>query len=153
MPHIRKLGHVVLFVRDPQASAGWYCDTLGMEVVVADTRIPAFFLSFGERDHDVALFKVPEDRKLGHHDLEHVSFEIDGDLEDLRRFHENLAANGVRITGVVDHGISYGVYFLDPDGHQLEVFYQRDRDDHAAKRKFSEIGAIARPVDLATVSS
>lgn len=28
----------------------------------------------------------------------------------------------------VNHGISYGVYFLDPDGHHLEVFYQHEPD-------------------------
>jgi catechol 2,3-dioxygenase len=81
MTKIRKLGHVVLFVRDPMKSADWYCDLLGMEALVRDDRIPAAFLSFGQRDHDLALFRVPDDRELGHHDVEHVSFEIDGDID------------------------------------------------------------------------
>jgi catechol-2,3-dioxygenase len=59
----------------------------------------------------------------------------------------------VTITGTVDHGISYGVYFLDPDGHQLEVFHQRVGPDEEAKRMFGEIGAIAKPVDLNAVDS
>ena len=49
MPQIRKLGHVVLFVRDPMASADWYSDLLGMDVVVRDERIPAAFLSLGRQ--------------------------------------------------------------------------------------------------------
>jgi len=153
MTRIRQLGHVVLFVRDPMASADWYCDVLGMEAVVRDDRIPAVFLSFGRRDHDVALFRVPDDRRLGHHDFEHVSFEIDGDLADLKEFHAKLKAKGTEVTGVVDHGISYGVYFLDPDGHQLEVFYQRVQPDEEAKRTFGEIGAIAQRIDLDKVET
>lgn len=148
MTRIRQLGHVVLFVRDPMESAEWYREILGMEAVVRDDRIPAAFLSFGRRDHDIALFQVPDDRQLGHHDLEHVSFEIDGDLAALKEFHAKLKAKGVKITGVVDHGISYGVYFLDPDGHQLEVFYQRVQPDDEAKRTFGQIGAIAKGIDL-----
>ncbi len=153
MTRIRKLGHVVLYVCDPMASADWYCDILGMEAVIRDQRIPGAFLSLGRRDHDIALFKAPDDRRLGQHDFDHVSFEIDGGLEDLKAFHDKLKQRGVRVTGVVDHGISYGVYFLDPDGHQLEVFYQRVEPDSEAKRLFSEIGAMAKHVDLSSVGS
>jgi catechol 2,3-dioxygenase len=31
----------------------------------------------------------------------------------------------VKINEVLDHGVSTGVYFFDPGGHQLEVFCQR----------------------------
>lgn len=151
MTRIKKLGHVVLFVRDPMTSADWYCDVLGMKAVVRDERIPAAFLSFGRRDHDIALFKVPDDRQLGHHDMEHVSSEIDGDLNDLKTFHKKLREKGVEILGVVDHGISYGLYFLDPDGHHLEVFYQYIQPDDAALHAFAKIGAIANPIDLETI--
>jgi catechol-2,3-dioxygenase len=153
MTRIRKLGHIVLFVRDLEASADWYCDILGMERVTAHEGIPAVFLSFGRRDHDIALFKVPDGRALGHHDAEHFAFEIDGDLDALRAFKARLDEKGVTITGTVDHGISYGVYFLDPDGHQLEVFHQRVGSDEEAKRMLGEIGAIAKPVDLNAVDS
>ena len=64
MTRIKQLGHIVLFVRDPAASADWYCDILGMERVTVSEGIPAVFLSFGRRDHDIALFKVPDGRAL-----------------------------------------------------------------------------------------
>ena len=151
MTRIKQLGHIVLFVQDLEASAEWYCDVLAMERVTAHEGIPAVFLSFGRRDHDIALFQVPDGRALGHHDAEHFALEIDGGLEDLKAFRARLEEKGVRITGTVDHGISYGIYFLDPDGHQLEVFQQRVRPDEEAKRMFGEIGAIAKPVDLNAV--
>jgi len=150
---MKQLGHIVLFVSDPTASAEWYCDILGMEQVTHHPGIPAAFLSFGRRDHDIALFQVPDGRALGHHDAEHFALEIDGDLDDLKDFRVRLEEKGVKITGTVDHGISYSIYFLDPDGHQLEVFYQRVRPDDEAKRVFADIGAVAKPVDLSSVDS
>jgi catechol 2,3-dioxygenase len=35
-----------------------------------------------------------------------------------------MLRKGVRIHEVLNHGVSIGVYFYDPDGHQLEVFCQ-----------------------------
>ena len=147
MPRIKHLGHVVLYVSDPAASAKWYNDVLGMETVTFNERIPAAFLSFGIRDHDIALFQAPPGRTLGHHDVEHVSTEIDGSLAELKEFYSSLLRKNVVVLGVMDHGISHGVYFLDPDGHHLEVFCQHEPDARS-KVKFGEIGAIANPIDL-----
>jgi hypothetical protein len=74
-------------------------DILGMERVTAHEGIPAVFLSFGRRDHDIALFKVPDGRALGHHDAEHFAFELDGGLDDLRAFKARLHEKGVTVTG------------------------------------------------------
>ncbi|MDX1401958.1 MAG: VOC family protein, partial [Kiloniellales bacterium] len=149
MPKMRKLGHVVLFVRDPVASGEWYRDILGMDVVVQGGQFPAVFLSVKDRDHDLALFESPQGRKLGYQDLEHISFEIEGGLDEWKRFNQLLAEKGVEVVACVDHGISYGVYFLDPDGHHVEVFCQRHADDALSKKEFARIGAIAVPVNPA----
>jgi hypothetical protein len=45
------------------------------------------------------------------------------------------------------------VYFLDPDGHHLEVFYQHIQPDEEAMRIFAEIGAIAKPIDLDAIKA
>jgi catechol-2,3-dioxygenase len=150
MTRIKRVGHVVLYASDPDASAAWYCDTLGMEIVTRSEQFSAVFLSFGTSDHDIALFQAPG--AIDHTGLQHVALELDGDLDDLKRFHARLADNAVTIEGVADHGVSYGVYFLDPDGHRVEVFYQRVASDGASKRMMTEIGAIADPVDLADVT-
>jgi len=122
-----------------------------METVTINEQIPAAFLSFGKRDHDIALFQSPPGRTLGHHDVDHLSTEIDGGLAELKEFHSSLLRKKVQVLGVMDHGISYGVFFLDPDGHHLEVFYQHE-PDAASKKKFGAIGAIAKSIDLDAVS-
>ena len=38
-----------------------------------------------------------------------------------------MKAKGVDIGGMGDHGISMGVYFFDPDGNEIEAFYELPR--------------------------
>jgi len=152
MTKIKEIGHAVLHVSDVAVSSDWYCDILGMEVVIESTRFPARFLSFGRRDHDIALFQTGDSAEHGGREYNHLAFEIDGALEDLKRFRRRLVDKGVTITGTVDHGISYGIYFLDPDGHQLEVFQQRTGPDEDPKAAFRGVGILATPVDLEAIS-
>jgi len=148
MTRIKEIGHAVLHVSDVGASSAWYCDLLGMEVVLAPPEFPARFLSFGRKDHDIALFQSADVATHGGREYNHLAFEIDGGLEDLKAFRRTLVDRGVAITGTVDHGISYGIYFLDPDGHQLEVFQQRTSPDEDPKAVFNAVGAKSTPIDL-----
>ena len=121
-----------------------------MEVVIEGEDFPACFLSFGERDHDIALFEVSEVPKQEFH---HLAFEFEGDLEEFKAKHRHLLDSGVEITGTVDHGISYGIYFLDPDGHQLEVFFQRTRADEDDRDAFRNAGILITPIDVQTLTA
>jgi len=129
IPKVKRVAHVVLYVKDPEASAAWYADVLGMKV---SARVPegpykgGVFLSFGEFDHDIALFPGSADASHGT-EFEHIGLQVDcdNDLDGLRRLYGRMLQKKVRINEVLDHGVSTGIYFFDPDGHQLEVFCQR----------------------------
>lgn len=128
IPKVKRVAHIVLYVRDPEASARWYCNVLGMRASarVADGPYKGgIFLSFGEYDHDIALFPTTHEGALGK-EFEHIGLEVDcaGRIDGLRRLYGSLIRNQVKIHEVLDHGVSVGVYFFDPDGHQLEVFCQ-----------------------------
>ncbi len=128
IPKVKRVAHVVLFVRDPEASAVWYSNVLGMQVSSRALDGPykgGVFLSFGEHDHDLALFPMSDAAPRGK-EFEHIGLEVDcnGDINRLRRLYGTMIRNNVRIHEVLDHGVSIGVYFYDPDGHQLEVFCQ-----------------------------
>jgi catechol 2,3-dioxygenase-like lactoylglutathione lyase family enzyme len=127
IPRIKRVAHVVLYVRDPESSARWYCDVLGMQVSARVGDGPykgGVFLSFGEQDHDLALF--PTSHTQRGYEFEHIGLEVecDGKLERLRRLYGSMIRHNVKIHEVLDHGVSIGIYFFDPDGHQLEVFCQ-----------------------------
>lgn len=156
MPKIKRLAHLVLYVRDPEASAAWYCDVLGMSITARVGDGPyagGIFLSFGESDHDLALFPAAPDASQGR-EFEHFGLELEsaGQLDPLRRIYGRLLKRDVRIQEVLDHGVSVGIYFLDPDGHQLEVFTQLIPTKGGASR--AELGrneGKADPVELTPI--
>src|SRR5258708_40183339 len=72
MIQARKLGHIVLKVRDAAKSRDFYTRTLGLKVAHEDLERGAVFLSFGEQHHDLALFQLatgeaPDPRQPGLH--------------------------------------------------------------------------------------
>lgn len=145
---IGRLGHAVLYVSSLERSLPWYREVMGMTLVLNEPSFGAAFLSFGNRDHDVALFESAEVPAASAREYNHLAFELDGGLEDLRRFHRKLQAAKVPIKATVDHGISYGIYFSDPDGHILEVFCQRPHNAESDIAYFRQVGVKSRPVDL-----
>ncbi len=128
IPKIKRIGHLVLFVADPEASAEWYSRVLGMTLVGRAGDGPykgGVFMSFGDSDHDVALFPQEPDATKGK-EFEHIGFEVDcgGDLNRLKVMYGHLLKHNVKIHEILNHGVSKGIYFFDPDGHMLEVFCQ-----------------------------
>jgi catechol-2,3-dioxygenase len=125
----KQLGHLVLRVRDLDRSQSFYEDVLGLQVTTA---IPGrmVFLSAGEASHELALMSVgadapgPEQGRVG---LYHFAWEMES-FEDLRQIYGELKQKDVKVGGVGNHGISIGVYFFDPDGNEIEVFYELPRD-------------------------
>ena len=66
----------------------------------------------------------PDPTRVG---LYHFAWEMES-FEDVKRLYGELKEKGVRIAGIGDHGISLGVYFFDPDGNEIEAFYELPRD-------------------------
>jgi catechol 2,3-dioxygenase len=121
MARINKVGHVVLNVKDVDASAKFYTEALGMEVMRLREGNAAF-LSFGTQHHDIALFKAPEGAEMGKLGLNHIAFQIEGGETELRQLYGRLLHHGTKVDYTTDHGMTHSVYFFDPDGNRLEIF-------------------------------
>lgn len=80
--------------------------------------------SFGERDHDIAVIKVPDNQPVGSSGLAHTALEIDGGEEQRRELAARLRSFGARVEFATDHVLTKSVYVLDPDGNRLEIFSQ-----------------------------
>lgn len=132
---VAAIAHIVLFVKDVEASAQWYCDILNMTISARAGDGPykgGVFLSFGVHDHDIALFKNDNPDDKGR-EFEHIGLRLATDsADDLRRIYAFFLDKGVKIAEVLDHGVSTGIYFHDPDGHMLEVFHQRVTPENGA---------------------
>jgi len=128
---LKKLGHVVLKVRDLDRSEAFYTDVLGLVVTGRMPGRMVFFAVPGSSDsHDLGLWKVGPDaapqtsRQVG---LFHVAWQVEWE-EDLRAFHDRLVAQRVPVRSTIYHGANLSVYFEDPDGHMLEVTYEKPRE-------------------------
>jgi catechol 2,3-dioxygenase-like lactoylglutathione lyase family enzyme len=109
------------------------------------------FLSFGDHDHDIALFPSADTSSRGR-EFEHVGLELDcfGDVDQLRRMRDFFLAKGVKVNEVLDHGVSIGVYFYDPDGHMLEVFAPLiQQDNRVSLAELRRNHGQANPIELA----
>jgi len=154
MAKIKKVGHVVLGVRDPQRSIKFYTEALGMELVNVLEEMQMAFLSFGERDHDIAVIKVPDDQPVGSSGLAHTALEIEGGQEQLRELYQRLKSYGAKVEFTADHVLTKSVYFFDPDGNRLEIFSQEL--PAADAKQFLHDARTARdvmqPLDLETAT-
>jgi catechol 2,3-dioxygenase len=123
MIQARKLGHIVLKVRDAQASKDFYMKTLGLKLAHEDLERGTVFLSFGEQHHDLALFEpasgaAPDRAQPG---LHHSAWQL-GSFEELQAAYRELKAMGVAVESTVEHNVTRSVYFPDPDGNRVELY-------------------------------
>jgi len=73
---------------------------------------------FQVKDADAALRQTPGVRGLGH-----IAFRVDseGALKDA---YAALKEHGVEITRTIDHVSQKSIYFQDPDGNTLEIYFE-----------------------------
>ncbi|MDR0278701.1 MAG: VOC family protein [Paucimonas sp.] len=138
--------HLSLFVTDPERSAAWYAEVLGMhESARGESWI---MMAFGAKHHDIALIKAAPGAHQGGLGLQHYGLEIAGDMTTLRQLYGMLLGKGVEIVKITDHEIGNGLYFNDPDGNRLEFFLETEHDDARAKARFKAAGAPSRHFNL-----
>ena len=128
---IQRLGHVVLMVSDLERSVTFYTQMLGFKVsdVYSEDMQPGgfAFLRCNTDHHSIALVGAgPGGSK--HFELHHIAFEV-GALEEVFRVRDRLREHKVEITfeGRRRAGCQISVEFLDPDGHNIEIYWGLDQ--------------------------
>ena len=146
MIQARKLGHVVLKVRDAGTSRDFYTRTLGLKVAHEDLERGTVFLSFGKEHHDLALFQLASGETPGptQPGLHHMAWQL-GSFEELRAAHRELKAMGVPVEATIEHNVTRSVYFPDPDGNRVELYC--DMVEHGFE-SMRTLGPRRDPLDL-----
>jgi catechol-2,3-dioxygenase len=121
MPKVTSLGHVGLYVGDIERSKAFYRDILGLKISDQNLQTGSAFMTAKDRleeHHELLLVPGREDGKV----VQQVSFRC-ASLADIKQFYRVFLENKIPIIRTVSHGNAIGIYFQDPDGNQVEVYW------------------------------
>ena len=117
-----RIGHAHLKVRNLERALAFYTRFFDLDVV---EQVGSYaFLSGGEFHHEIALQALGDHAPLasrGTVGLYHVAFEVP-DARAFAQAYQALTEAGGAV-GAVDHRISWAMYFNDPDGNGLEIYW------------------------------
>ncbi|TAK89439.1 MAG: VOC family protein [Burkholderiaceae bacterium] len=123
---IARLNHAVLYVRDAEKSAAFYCDVLGFTDAFLFPNARFLRAPASTNDHDLALFSIGADAaatQAGHNmvGLYHLAWEVTT-LGELRTLRTRLVEAGA-LYGETNHVRTKSLYARDHDGLELEVMW------------------------------
>ena len=123
MPKAR-LSHAGLTCENPHLLARFYQELFAMEFVGGTkTGSNAFIGSHPDNEnHDLAFFR----HNPG---LQHLALRVDSP-EDLLEVYHEVQARNIQIRYLLNHGVSLALYFPDPEGNLLEVYWATGREDY-----------------------
>lgn len=127
---LKGINHLAFITPDLTGTIRFYRDLLGMELhsgighdgfrhyfFRAGNTLVAFFQYEGASVMEEKFHGSPTSAPLG---FDHVSFTVDS-REDLFAYKDKLEAAGIEVTGAVDHGTLWSIYFFDPNNIPLEI--------------------------------
>ena len=128
MIQLQRIGHVLLKVADVERSKAFYTNVLGFEVVEEDPEHGGVFMSLGKDGHTLDLSPVDDPataqrltaNRVGVH---HIAFQVDSEAA-LKEAYFSLQDQGVEVVRAIDHVSQKSIYFHDPDGNRLEIYYE-----------------------------
>ena len=149
---IKRVGHLVLRVKDIERSKRFFQEILGIPVVGQNERGMIFF-STNTRDnhHMLALVPAKEGAAMPSPDqvgMQHVAFEL-GNFAELQGAYRLLKEAGVKVRDTTFHGVTKSVYFEDPDGNRLEVYCNVPAEEYtkSVPNPYSRYGGIEEELE------
>jgi catechol 2,3-dioxygenase len=125
LPPDISMGKVSLSVADLSRSLHYYLETIGLEL--HDQTQGEVILGAGNRDllHLVEFHNASRaPRTTG---LYHYALRVPSRYELARTLHR-LSEKQANFVGFADHHVSEAIYLADPDGHGIEIYRDRPRD-------------------------
>jgi catechol 2,3-dioxygenase len=125
LPATTRLGPVYLTVAALEPSIEYYVASVGLTLQdKADS-----CASLGVEEHELlVLVEEPGARSsFGHTGLYHFALLVP-ERTDLARWLAHAARARVSLVGLSDHFVSEALYLADPDGHGIEIYWDRPRE-------------------------
>ena len=133
--NLQGIHHVAYRCKDAKQTVAFYRDIMGMgfQLAIAEDEVP----STGEPDpymhvfmdagngNVLAFFEIPNSPVMGKDPntpnwVQHIAFKVE-DMNALLAAKKRLETAGIDVLGPVNHTIFQSIYFLDPNGHRLEL--------------------------------
>ena len=127
----KHLGHVVMRVRDIDRSLDFYTRVMGLTIMERSPSGTVFMSANTEKSHELAIRAIgmdaagPDSSLVGQ---AHMAWQMES-FEDLQELYLRLKENDARILRIGNHGISLGVYLLDPDDNEIEGYYELPKSE------------------------
>jgi len=128
------VNHLAFITNDMDKTIRFYRDLLELPLVagVAHSGFRHYFFRISDED-SIAFFSYDEAAPMRHKrhgvktsepvGFDHVSLGI-GSKAELFALRDRLEAAGFEVSGPIDHGFIWSIYFFDPNGIPLEVSWQ-----------------------------
>lgn len=122
-----RVGTVHLTVSDLERSVAYYEKVIGLSV--RERIAGRAMLGAGAGGEDLlVLIEQPGARPVrGHCGLYHFALLLPV-RSDLARWLAHAARDRVALAGLADHNVSEAIYLSDPDGHGIEIYWDRPRE-------------------------
>jgi len=125
---LKGIGHVNLRVADQAASKRFYRDVLGFAIAEEDPEHGGVFMTLGANFHTLDIFQHPtpdaaQRPQRGQVGLGHIAFQV-GSYAALRDAYQHLMRHRVAVLRATTHVNQRSIYFADPDGNTLEIYYE-----------------------------
>jgi catechol 2,3-dioxygenase len=125
IPAGTRMGAVHLTVADLERSVGFYRQSIGLEVLERDVHAATLGTT---SEPLLVLVEEPGARPAaGFTGLYHFALLVP-ERRDLACWLAHAARERVPLTGAADHFVSEALYLDDPDGHGIEIYWDRPRE-------------------------
>jgi catechol 2,3-dioxygenase len=120
-----QLTHMGINVWDVKSMEAFYTEVLGLMVtdrgVGATFKADLVFMSVSPASHHQVVLASGRDPQATASTINQVSFKLD-DLDQLREMYRRVRDHGVEGLRPLNHGNAWSVYFLDPEGNNVELY-------------------------------
>ena len=119
------LGHVGIYADDLMKQRDFYTRVIGLSI--ADEDLDGRGMCFMSADpisehHEFVLMKGRVS-SADTNTIQQISFKVPT-IQDLRDYHKRLLDEDIKVERIVSHGNAFGMYFFDPEGNRVELYYK-----------------------------
>jgi catechol 2,3-dioxygenase-like lactoylglutathione lyase family enzyme len=121
MARITSIGHVGIYCDDVERMKDFYTRVLGLQVTHAIPAEGLYFLTPDPAQEHHMIFLRQGERGDGKV-IQQLSMHTSS-IAEVREYWRRLKAEGAPIQQTITHGTSVSVYFFDPEGNRLEIYW------------------------------